>query len=452
MARRVLILGAAGRDFHDFAMLCRDDPDVEVVAFTATQIPGIDRRRFPAVLAGPRYPRGIPIFPEADLETLCQSLEVDEVLFAYSDVTHAHVMHLASRALACGASFALPGPRSTMISAARPVVAVSAVRTGCGKSQVARWAAREIAAAGLRVAVIRHPMPYGDLARQRVQRLASRADLDAALCTIEEREEYEPHIAAGHVVFAGVDYRAIVAAAEAEADVLLWDGGNNDFPFITPDIHLVLVDALRPGQVTSHHPGEANLRMADAVIVTKTNAASAQALAEVAAALRAVRPGCPVFPGASRLGTDPPGVALQGRRVLVVEDGPSLTHGGLATGAGYAVATQAGAHVLDPRPFAPPTFAAVYAAHPHIGPVIPAVGYDGPQREALRDLIARAAPDLVIAGTPADLRTLLDLEVTVVRVTCEFEPPDASLSGWLGQQLARVRARETTARTPPATR
>ena len=268
-----VILGAAGRDFHNFNVLYRHDPATDVVAFTAAQIPGIAGRRYPAVLAGPRYPAGIPIHDEAELEEICRGGSVRRVMFAYSDVPHAHVMHLASRALASGADFVLAGPETTMLRARRPVIAVSAVRTGCGKSQVSRFVAGRLRAANLRVAVLRHPMPYGDLARQAVQRFASRADLDRADCTVEEREEYEPHLATGSVVYAGVDYARILEAAEAEADVLVWDGGNNDFPFLRPDFHIVLADALRPGQATTHHPGEAVLRMADAVVITKVDAA-----------------------------------------------------------------------------------------------------------------------------------------------------------------------------------
>lgn len=272
--KRVLILGAAGRDFHNFNVVFRDRPEVEVLAFTATQIPGIAGRRYPASLAGALYPDGIPIEDEARLEDICRARAVDEVVFAYSDVPHAHVMHLASRALACGADFALLGPTRTMLAAGRLVIAISAARTGCGKSQIARWLSQRLRRAGRRVAVLRHPMPYGDLAAERVQRFASRADLDAAACTAEEREEYEPHIAAGNVVFAGVDYAAILEAAEREADIIVWDGGNNDFPFLRPDLHISVVDALRPDQVTTHHPGEACVRMAEIVVLNKVDAAS----------------------------------------------------------------------------------------------------------------------------------------------------------------------------------
>jgi len=419
--RRVVILGAAGRDFHVFNTVYRTDPAREVVAFTATQIPNIAGRAYPAALAGPLYPAGIPIEPEAELPRLLREHGVDEVVFAYSDVTHAHVMHLASVALAGGADFILPGPRATMLRATRPVIAVCAVRTGCGKSQVARWIAARLRARGLRVGVLRHPMPYGDLARQAVQRFASRADLDAAGCTIEEREEYEPHIAAGGVVHAGVDYAAILAQAEAESDVLLWDGGNNDFPFLRPDLLITLVDPLRPGHEAAYHPGEAVLRMADIVLVAKANAAPEADVARLAAAARRLNPAARVLRGHSRVTLDDP-AAVRGRRVLVVEDGPTLTHGGMATGAGFAAAMAAGAAVIvDPRLSARPAMAAVFAAHPHLGPVLPAMGYGAEQRAALTETIRRAEADTVVWGTPADVAALPDLGKRVVRARYAYE-------------------------------
>jgi predicted GTPase len=415
-----LLLGAAGRDFHVFNTVYRDDPAFRVVAFTATQIPGIAHRRYPASLAGASYPDGIPIEDEAELEALCRRHEVRRVVFAYSDVTHAHVMHLASRALACGADFVLHGPDATMLRSRLPVVAVSAVRTGCGKSQTARWIAARLTAAGLRVAALRHPMPYGDLARERVQRFASRADLEAAGCTIEEREEYEPWVAAGAVIFAGVDYAAILAAAESAADVLVWDGGNNDFPFLRPDLHLVLVDALRPDQLTTHHPGEAVLRMADVVVVTKTDVAADADVQRLIAAARAIRPSARVVRTAS-----PPRLAdpatVRGRRVLVIEDGPSLTHGGMSYGAGFVAATRSGAEIVDPRTHAAPEIAAVFAAHPHIGRVLPAMGYGEAQRAALRATIEASDAEVVVTGTPIDLAALLGLTKPVVRVRYELE-------------------------------
>ncbi len=419
MSRRLLILGAAGRDFHNFNLVYRDDPAVEVVAFTAAQIPGIADRRYPPELAGPRYPEGIPIRDEAALEALCREHGIDEVVFAYSDVPHAQVMHLASRALATGADFTLLGPARTQIRAGVPVIAVSAVRTGCGKSQTARYLSGLLKARGRRVAVIRHPMPYGDLARQAVQRFASRADLDDAACTLEEREEYEPHLACGNVVFAGVDYARIVAAAEAEADLILWDGGNNDFPFVRPHLHIVLVDPLRPGHETTHHPGEAVLRMADVVVVAKCNAASAADVRHVTEAARAINPRAAIVRAASPVRLDDE-AAVRGRRVLVVEDGPTLTHGGMPWGAGHVAALQAGADIVDPRPFAGPALRALYARHPHIGNVLPAAGYSREQLDALRQTINATPADLVVSATPIDLAALIQVHKPVVRARYEF--------------------------------
>lgn len=417
--RRILILGAAGRDFHNFNVVFRDDPAFEVVAFTAAQIPGIGGRRYPAELAGNLYPQGIPIEEETRIEGLCRDALIDEAVFAYSDVTHQHVMHLASRVMAAGASFAMLGPRATMLRSRVPVIAVSAVRTGCGKSQIARWLAGWVRARGRRIAVLRHPMPYGDLAAQRVQRFATRADLDAAACTAEEREEYEPHLAAGNVVYAGVDYAAIVAAAELEADVLVWDGGNNDFPFLWPDLHIVVVDALRPGHVATHHPGEAVARMADVIVVNKVDAATPDAVAEALANVAAVNPRATVVQAQSPVRLDGTG-DLAGKRVLVVEDAPTLTHGGMAHGAGLVAALRAGAIPVDPRPWADPEIRHVYERHPHIGPVLPAMGYGVRQLAALRRTVENAGVDLVIAATPIDLAALLDLHVPVIRARYDY--------------------------------
>ena len=334
---RILILGAAGRDFHNFNAVYRDDPSSLVVAFTATQIPGIANRLYPASLAGPRYPQGIPIIVEDRLEEFCHAEAIGQVVFAYSDVPHAHVMHLASRTLATGADFLLLGPQRTMLTAPCPVIAVSGLRTGCGKSPTARWLAIYLRRRGRRVAVIRHPMPYGNLTLERVQRFASLSDLTAADCTIEEREEYEPHIAAGNVVFAGVDYGAILQAAASEADILVWDGGNNDFPFIRPDLHIGVADALRPEQVTTHHPGETIARMADVLVMNKANAATPHDVEALRANLRAVNPRATILRGNLPVRLDDPD-AVRGRRVLVIEDGPTITHGGMATGAGRSVA------------------------------------------------------------------------------------------------------------------
>ena len=418
--RKLLVLGAAGRDFHDFLTLWRDDPQVEVVAFTAAQIPGIANRVFPPSLAGPLYPNGIPIEPEDGLEALCSKHGVQEVVFAYSDVPHAHVMHLASRALAAGCDFSLAGPR-TMLLALRPVIAVSAVRTGCGKSQVARWLASRLRARGLRVAALRHPMPYGDLEAQRCQRFATRADLERANATIEEREEYEPYLERGCAVFAGVDYAQILRAAEAEADVLLWDGGNNDFPFVRPGLHIVLADALRPDHVDTHHPGEAVARMADVFVVAKSDAAPAADVAQLEATLAALAPGVPIVRGASPVTLDDP-ARVRGKRVIVVDDGPTLTHGGMSHGAGFAAAVRAGAReIVDPRRFAPPALAEELARWPRLGPVLPALGYSAAQRELLAQTLNAAEADVIVAGTPVDLAALLPLRLPVVRARYEYE-------------------------------
>jgi len=439
--RKVVILGAAGRDFHNFNVVFRDDPDFEVVAFTAAQIPGIAARRYPASLAGPLYPDGIAIVPEAELESLVRDRGATDVVFAYSDVTHLHVMHLASRALAAGADFLLLGPRRTMLSARVPVIAVSAVRTGCGKSQTARYLSRRLRERALRAAVIRHPMPYGNLERERVQRFAARADLDAARCTVEEREEYEPHLAAGNVVYAGVDYADIVGRAQAEADLILWDGGNNDFPFVKPDLHIVLVDALRPGDETAYHPGEAVLRMADVVVVAKTDAAPAADVHRVMKSARALNPWAPVVCAGSPVTLDDAD-AVRGKRVLAIEDGPTVTHGGMAYGAAFVAATRAGATIVDPRPWAAPEIAAVYAQYPRIGPVLPATGYSSGQIEALRATIERAPVDVVIAGTPVDLAALLKISKRVVRARYEFaEMDEPGLWGEVGKFLERIGAR-----------
>lgn len=416
----VVICGAGGRDFHNFNVVYRDDPSVRVVAFTATQIPGIDRRRYPASLAGPLYPDGIPIVPERELEALCELAGARRVVFAYSDVSHAELMHVGSRALAAGADFVLLGPESTWLESRKPVIAVSAVRTGCGKSQTARYLSR-VLADGLsgfrpvRVAVLRHPMPYGNLADQRVQRFESLADIDAADCTLEEREEYEPHVAAGNRLFAGVDYAAVLAAAEADADVILWDGGNNDFPFLRPDLHIVVTDALRPDHLTTHHPGEAVLRSAHLVILNKVDAADPAAVDRLARALEALLPGVPQVRAASPIVLDD-AARLAGKRVLVVDDGPTITHGGMPWGAGYqAVRGLAGVTVVDPRRCAHPDIAAVYRAYPHIGPVLPAVGYSPAQRAALKATIDASSAEVVVAGTPIDFARVVSPDRPVVR-------------------------------------
>lgn len=419
-AERIVIMGAAGRDFHNFNRVYRDNPACCVVAFTAAQIPGIAERSYPAALAGPSYPQGIPILPEADLEEICRGQRVDTVVFAYSDVPHSYVIHAASRAQAIGCDFVLLGPDATMIAASKPVIAVSAVRTGCGKSQTARHIAEHLTAAGIRTAAIRHPMPYGDLAAQALQRFATRGDLDAADCTIEEREEYEPYIEAGMVVFAGVDYAPILSTAEAEADVIVWDGGNNDFPFVRPDLHIVLVDALRPGHETSYWPGEVNLLSADIVVIAKADAADASDIDAVSMTVARINPDAMVVRAGSPVTLDEPG-RVRGKRVIVVDDGPTLTHGGMAYGAGYAAATAAGAaEIVDPRPFATPDIAAVYDAFPHLGAVLPAMGYSEAQKSALAATINASGADLVVAGTPIDLAQDISLELPIVRARYRY--------------------------------
>jgi predicted GTPase len=414
MRQRVVILGAAGRDYHNFNIVFRGDARYDVRAFTANQIPGIADRRYPAALAGPLYPSGIGIRREADLETICRAEKIDEVYLAYSDLSHAEVMHLAARAQAAGASFHLLGPRQTMIAAGRPVIAVSAVRTGCGKSQTARWLVSELRRIGLRVSVIRHPMPYGDLQAQAVQRFATRADLDTARCTLEEREEYEPYVEQGVAVFAGVDYGRIVQIAAEEANLIVWDGGNNDFPFVRPDLHVVLVDALRPGHETAYYPGETVLRSADVVVIAKSDSAQAGDIALIESTVRTIRSEAIVVRGASPVTLDPPS-DLRGRKVVVVEDGPTLTHGGMRTGAGFLAASRAGAVILDPRGFAAPGLATTLERYPHIGPVLPAMGYSPEEVESLRTSIDRSRAEIVVAGTPIDLATDLQPRIPVVR-------------------------------------
>lgn len=419
--RRIVIMGAAGRDFHNFNTVYRNDPSAKVAAFTAAQIPGIDGRRYPPELAGPLYPDGIPILPESELAALIRAEGIDQVILAYSDLSHAQVMHRASTVLAAGADFALLGPGSTMLAAARPVISVCAVRTGTGKSQTVRYLARRLREQGLRAAVIRHPMPYGDLAKQAVQRFATAADLDAAGCTIEEREEYEPHLAAGTIVFAGVDYARILRAAEAEAEVILWDGGNNDFPFIRPDLAIAMVDPLRPGQELGYHPGETVLRMADLVLVAKCNAADPTDVAAVEGNVRQAAPGAALLRVASRV-TLEGAEKVTGRRVAVVEDGPTITHGDMPHGAGFAAARAAGAaEILDPRPVARGRIAETLAAYGHIDRVIPAMGYSPAELADLRATLEAMRPDAVVAGTPCDLGALLGPGLAVVRARYDFE-------------------------------
>jgi predicted GTPase len=434
---RVLILGAAGRDFHCFNTVYRGDRGAEVVAFTATQIPGIAGRRYPPSLAGPLYPDGIPILPERELEALCERERIDAVVFAYSDVEHAAVMHAGSRALARGADFVLLGPRRTMLQARVPVIAVSAVRTGCGKSQTARWLVAELTRRGLRAAAIRHPMPYGDLEAQRAQRFATRADIDAAGCSAEEREEYELYVDAGAVIHAGVDCAEVLARAESESELIVWDGGNNDFPFLRPDLHVAVVDALRPGQLDTHHPGESVARMADVVLINKVDAAAPDAVPAVRAALRALNPRARVLRSASPVTLDAPR-EVSGRRVLVVEDGPTTTHGGMPWGAGYVAAVRAGAaEIIDPRASAASEIAELYREYPHLGAVLPAVGYAPEQLAALRHTIETSRAEVVVSGSPIDLAALLRVRQPVVRARYSFQDlDDPGLGGVLASFLA----------------
>ena len=406
--RKVLIMGAGGRDFHDFNVVFRDDPAAHVVAFTAAQIPGIDERVYPPSLAGPRYPGGIPIRPEDELTELVHAEGVDEVVLAYSDLAHEDVMHKASIALAAGADFRLLGPHATMLRSRRPVIAVTAVRTGCGKSQTSRKLGKLLVDSGLRVALVRHPMPYGDLERMRVQRFATIADIDASRPTVEEREEYEAPVELGMVVFAGVDYAAILAAAEEEADVIVWDGGNNDFPFFRPDLSIVVADPLRAGDELAYHPGETNLRLADVVVVNKVDSAAPEDVHRVLADVASVNPRATVIRAESPVTLDP-GPPLEGKRVLVVEDGPTLTHGGMAFGAGTVAARAAhAAELVDPRPWAVGSIAAALARYPHVGAVLPAMGYGDDQLEDLARTIDAVECDVVVTGTPFDLGRLIE--------------------------------------------
>jgi predicted GTPase len=419
--QNVLIMGAAGRDFHNFNVCFRDNPEVNVVAFTATQIPNIEGRAYPPALAGSRYPKGIPIYPEADLDRLMRELHVDQVVFAYSDVSHDYVMHKASQVLAAGPDFRLMGVAATAIPAHKPVVSVCAVRTGSGKSQTTRRVADALRGLGYRVAAIRHPMPYGDLARQAAQRFATYDDLEAADCTIEEREEYEPHLARGVLVFAGVDYGRILEMAEKEVDVVLWDGGNNDLPFYRSDLHIVVVDPLRPGHELGYHPGEANARMADVLVINKVDTAAPEDVARVRANLEKLNPKATVIEAASPITVEDPD-AIRGKRVLVVEDGPTLTHGEMAYGAGWVAAKRFGAaEIVDPRPYAVGSIAATYAKYPTTGRVLPAMGYGNGQVRELEQTINNAAADLVLIGTPIDLSRLLDLNKPTQRVIYELQ-------------------------------
>jgi predicted GTPase len=419
--QRIIIMGAAGRDFHNFNVYFRGNQDYEVVAFTATQIPNIEDRVYPASLAGELYPEGIPIHPESELEQLIDDHKIDQVVFAYSDVSHEYVMHLASRVLAYGADFRLMGLKNTQIRSKKPVVSVCAVRTGSGKSQTSRYVADRLIEMGYRVAAIRHPMPYGNLEKQAVQRFATYSDLDKYDCTIEEREEYEPHIDRGVIVFAGVDYGRILEQAEKEVDIVLWDGGNNDLPFYKSDLHLVVLDPLRPGHEIRYHPGEANVIAADVLILNKIDSAAPQDVMQVRQNVAAINPGATIIEAASPIFLDDP-QAIRGKRVLVVEDGPTLTHGEMAYGAGWVTAMRFGAaEIIDPRPFATGSIAATYKKYPTTGDVLPAMGYGDKQMKELEKTINDSDADLVLIGTPIDLGKLLKLNKPAMRLRYELQ-------------------------------
>jgi predicted GTPase len=442
--KRVIIMGAAGRDFHDFNVVYRDDPGVHVVAFTAAQIPGIADRRYPPELAGPRYELGIPILPESELERIIRDERVDAVVFAYSDVSHETVMHAASRVLAAGADFTLLGPHRTMLESHRPVVAVGATRTGAGKSQTTRYLAVLLAERGITPVVVRHPMPYGDLVAQRCQRYATYEDLDRFETTIEEREEYEPHLDAGRVVYAGVDYETILRQAELEADVILWDGGNNDFPFYKPDLYVVVADPLRPGDERHYHPGETNLRMADVVVINKIDSAEPAAIDAVRASIAELNPRADVVTARSDLTLVGP--QIEGKRVVVVEDGPTLTHGGMAYGAGIVAARRFGAAgLVDPRPVAVGSILAVLDRYPGLEPLVPAMGYGPAQIAELEATLNAVDADLVLSATPIDLTRLVHLNKPITRVRYELSPVDGKSLSDIIEPIVRL------ARTPAMT-
>jgi predicted GTPase len=415
-----VIMGAAGRDFHDFQTFFRTHPEFQVCAFTAAQIPFIETRTFPKALAGADYNSDIPIFPEERLAELIERFDVDFVFLAYSDLPHEEVMHKASLAQSCGASFGLLGPKHTQLRSRKPVVAITAVRTGAGKSPLAQATARHLVDGGRRVGIIRHPMPYGDLSKQAVERFGTLDDLNRYECTVEEREEYEPYLEQGLVIYAGVNYREILRAAEKDADAILWDGGNNDYPFLSPNLSIVVVDALRAGHEVRYYPGETNLRAADVLVVNKVREASSDGLATVRANIRTANPSAEVIESDLDVTVDDPS-AIAGRRVVVVEDGPTVTHGGMSYGAGTLAARQyeAGA-IIDPRPHASGTIAAAYTAYPHLTAVVPALGYSPDQRRELADTIHACQPDVVVDASPARLDRLLDLHVPVVRVGYRF--------------------------------
>ncbi|TNE51008.1 MAG: GTPase [Deltaproteobacteria bacterium] len=423
--QRVLLLGAAGRDFHNFNQVYRENTEAKVVAFTATQIPNIEKRHYPAELAGPLYPEGIPILEESKLEQIIAEQDITDVVFSYSDVPHREVMHLASRSLAAGANFVLLGLDATLLTSSRPVIGVLGTRTGVGKSQVSRFIARELREQGLSVIVLRHPMPYSqDLRMQRVERFANMEDLEHFECTIEEREEYEPYIELGLVVYAGVDYGAILKQAEQEADIILWDGGNNDLPFVKPDLWITVADPLRQGHELSYHPGEANLRAADVVLINKANTATPDSIAALQQTIALHNPNAQTVVANSAVFAESP-EAIRGKRVLCIDDGPTLTHGEMGYGAGYVAAQRYGAaEVLDPRPFAQGSLRDVFAKHSHIQNTLPAMGYFPEQLEDLAATIRNTPCDVVLVATPIDLAQLIDFPQEHVRVRYNLEDRD----------------------------
>jgi predicted GTPase len=419
---RVIIAGAAGRDFHDFNSVFRNNDAYEVVAFTATQIPNIEGRRYPAKLSGELYEEGIPIYPESQLEELIDKYKVNQVIFSYSDVSHEYVMHLASRVLAAGADFRLIGPHRMMLRSERPVVSVNAVRTGSGKSQTSRHVVRILKELGFKnVVAVRHPMPYGDLVAQAVQRFSSYEDMDKAQCTIEEREEYEPYVEMGAVIYAGVDYHAILERAEAEADVIVWDGGNNDLPFYKPDVHIVVVDPHRPGHELAYHPGETNLRRADVVVINKMDTASLENIDKVRDNVRRAAPGARIVEAASPLYAEDSEI-LRGKRALVIEDGPTLTHGEMRYGAGVIAARKFGAtEIVDPRPWTVGSIRETYETYPFIGPLLPAMGYGDRQIRDLEATVNRTDCDVVVIATPINLQNVIRIQKPAVRVRYELQ-------------------------------
>lgn len=418
--KKIIIMGAAGRDFHNFNVYFRNNPSYEVVGFTATQIPNIEGRVYPPLLSGPQYPKGILIYPESELSKLIKEKAIEEVVFAYSDVPHLDVMHKASLVLSCGADFKLMGPDHTMLKAEVPVVSIGAVRTGAGKSQTTRKIAKVLKKLGVKVVVIRHPMPYGDLTKQICQRFEKEEDLTYHKCTIEEREEYLPHLEQGSIVYAGVDYGEILKQAQKEAEVIIWDGGNNDFPFYRSDLHFVVVDPHRPGHEELYHPGETNLRMADCVIINKVDSAEKENVEKVKSRVKAMNPKAVIIEAASPITADRPEL-LKGKKVLAIEDGPTVTHGDMGYGAAYLLSKQLGGTAIDPRPFAVGSIKATFEKYPHLKDVLPAMGYSDTQMEELRQTIENSTCDVVAVGTPADIRKFMKLSKPAVRISYELD-------------------------------